>query len=65
MVKALKVFQLNTSLHPESWNAYDSEAEAYEGLGDKTNAITYYQKSLELNPKNTNAADHLKKLGAM
>jgi len=31
-------------------------------MGDKENAIKYYQKSLELNPKNDNAKDQLKKL---
>ena len=60
--EALEVFRLNTSLHPQSWNAYDSEAEAYEDLGDKANAIKYYQQSLALNPQNGNAAEHLKKL---
>lgn len=60
--EALEVFRLNTSLHPQSWNAYDSEAEAYEDLGDKANAIKYYQQSLALNPQNGNGAEHLKKL---
>jgi CubicO group peptidase (beta-lactamase class C family) len=62
---ALKIFQLNTQLHPDSWNVYDSEAEAYEDMGDKANAVKFYKRSLELNPKNTNADDHLKKLGAL
>lgn len=34
-------------------------------MGDKTNAVKFYKRSLELNPKNTNADDHLKKLGAL
>jgi cytochrome c-type biogenesis protein CcmH/NrfG len=49
-------------LHPESWNVYDSLAEAYMNSGEKTLAIQNYQKSLELNPKNNNAAAMLKKL---
>lgn len=60
--KALDIFKLNTALHPQSWNAYDSEAEGFEDTGDTGNAITYYKRSLELNPNNTNAVDHLKKL---
>ena len=60
--KALDIFKLNTALHPESWNVYDSEAEGFEDTGDAANAITYYKRSLELNPNNTNAVDHLKKL---
>lgn len=59
---ALEVFKLNTILHPESANVYDSEAEAYEDLGDRENAIKNYKRSLELNPMNTNAVAHLKKL---
>jgi CubicO group peptidase (beta-lactamase class C family) len=59
---ALEIFRLITSLHPDSWNAYDSEAEAYQDLGDKANAIKFYQRSLELNPQNANATEHLKKL---
>ena len=62
MREALEIFKLNTSLFPDGYNVYDSEAEAYEGLGDKANAIKFYRRSLELNPKNTNAVDHLKKL---
>jgi hypothetical protein len=61
--KALEVFKLNTLLHPESANVYDSEAEAYEAMGDTATAIKDYQRSLELNPGNKNAKEHLKKLG--
>jgi serine-type D-Ala-D-Ala carboxypeptidase/endopeptidase len=60
--KALEIFKLNTALHPQSWNAYDSEAEGFEDTGDAANAVAYYKRSLELNPNNTNAVDHLKKL---
>jgi serine-type D-Ala-D-Ala carboxypeptidase/endopeptidase len=60
--KALAIFKLNTTLHPQSWNAYDSEAEGFEDTGDTANAIACYKRSLELNPNNTNAVDHLKKL---
>jgi CubicO group peptidase (beta-lactamase class C family) len=59
---ALRIFQLNVMLHPDSWNAYDSLGEAYMNHGDKELAIQNYQKSLELNPKNTGAEKMLKKL---
>jgi CubicO group peptidase (beta-lactamase class C family) len=59
---ALEIFKLNTSFYPESYNVYDSEAEAYEAVGDKALAIKFYRRSLELNPKNANATEHLKKL---
>jgi D-alanyl-D-alanine-carboxypeptidase/D-alanyl-D-alanine-endopeptidase len=61
--EALEIFKLNTALHPDSWNDYDSEAEGYDNVGDTANAIKYYRRSLELNPNNTNAAEQLKKLG--
>jgi CubicO group peptidase (beta-lactamase class C family) len=59
---ALRIFQLNVMLHPDSWNAYDSLGEAYMNHGDKELAIQNYQRSLELNPKNTGAEKMLKKL---
>jgi CubicO group peptidase (beta-lactamase class C family) len=59
---AIGLFQLNVQLHPESWNAYDSLGEAYMNHGDRELAIQNYQKSLDLNPKNTGAERMLKKL---
>jgi tetratricopeptide (TPR) repeat protein len=60
--EALEILRLAAKLYPVSWNAYDSLAEAYEDLGDKELAIKNYRHSLDLNPKNTNAVEHLKKL---
>jgi tetratricopeptide (TPR) repeat protein len=60
--EAIEILKLNVSLYPESGNAYDSLAEAYETAGDKAQAIKNYKRSLELDPKNTNAVEHLKKL---
>lgn len=62
---ALSIFRLNTVLYPKSANVFDSMGEAYMKSGDKANAILNYRKSLDMNPKNTNAAETLKKLGAM
>ena len=61
---ALAVLKLVTTLHPESGNAYDSLAEAYEANEDKARAIDNYQRALKLDPRNDNAARHLKALGA-
>lgn len=60
---AIEVFRLNVSLYPQSGNTYDSLAEAYANAGDKTSAIKNYTRSLELDPKNDNAAAQLKRLG--
>jgi hypothetical protein len=61
---AIRVFQLNIEAYPNSANTYDSLGEAYMNAGDKAQAIAYYQKSLQLNPKNANGARMLEKLTA-
>lgn len=60
--EAIGVFRLNVELFPKSGNPYDSLGEAYKLNGDKALAIEHYKKSLELDPKNTIAAEMLKKL---
>ncbi len=60
--KAIKLFELNVKLFPKSSNAYDSLGEAYMKSKQKDLATKNYKKSLELNPKNDNAAKMLKKL---
>ena len=60
--EALVVFKLNVEAYPESFNPYDSLAEACRMNGDKEQAIVNYEKSLELNPENTNAVRQLKTL---
>src|SRR6185295_10042371 len=41
---------------------YDSLAEAYLNINERDLAIQNYKKSLELNPKNTNASDALERI---
>ena len=60
--EALEIFKLNVFLYPASANVYDSVAEAYEKNGDRELAVKNYKRSLELDPKNANAARQLKKL---
>jgi hypothetical protein len=60
---AIRIFQLNVDVFPQSANVYDSLAEAYMDAGNKPQAIAGYKKSLELNPKNANGVAMLKKLG--
>ena len=60
--EAIEIFKLNVEAYPEAYNTYDSLGEAYMKNGDKELAIKNYKKSLELNPKNTNAVNMLKKL---
>lgn len=59
---AITVFQRNVQEFPQSSNVYDSLGEAYAKVGEKELAITNYEKSLQLDPKNKNAVERLKKL---
>ena len=59
---ALKIFALNIEAFPGSWNVYDSYAEALMKKGEYAAAIEYYQKSLEINPENTNAKKMIEKI---
>jgi len=56
---AVAMFKFGTSLYPDSFNLFDSLGEAQENRNDTAAAIASYRRSLELNPKNTNAASHL------
>jgi CubicO group peptidase (beta-lactamase class C family) len=58
----IAVFRRNAQEFPKSSNVYDSLGEAYMKAGQKRLAVENYQKSLDLNPKNGNAAEMLKKL---
>lgn len=58
--EAVAVLKLNVEAFPKSSNAYDSLGEAYMLKGDRELAIRNYEKSLELDPNNTNAVEQLK-----
>jgi CubicO group peptidase (beta-lactamase class C family) len=60
--ESVAVFTLNAELYPQSFNVYDSLADAYAESGDRELAIKNYRRSLELNPQNKNAIQMLKKL---
>jgi len=59
---AIEVFRQNTIDFPDSYNVWDSFAEANMNKGNKELAIKYYRKTLELNPGSENAKAQLKKL---
>jgi tetratricopeptide (TPR) repeat protein len=60
--EAIELFKLNVLAYPKSANTYDSLAEAYMLSGKRKLAIRNYEKSLELNPDNSNAVEKLKQL---
>lgn len=51
---AVAVFELNVTQFPDASNPYDSLGEAYLAAGDTVRAIENYEKSIELDPGNTN-----------
>jgi CubicO group peptidase (beta-lactamase class C family) len=59
---AIEILRLNVEAFPSSWNVYDGLGEAFMKNGNKELAIENYKRSLELNPKNSNAEEMLKKL---
>ncbi len=61
---AIEIFKLNAERYPQSFNVYDSLGEAYMIDGDIESAIENYERSLELNPDNVNAAQKLEELRA-
>jgi|GEM_PF-2291704 len=62
VAEAVEIFKLNAEAYPHSSNVHDSLGEAYAAAGLKALAVSSYQRSLELNPQNTNAVEMLKKL---
>ena len=65
VVLARDLFKINTELYPESFNVYDSYAEACMLLDQYDLAVENYTKSLELNPKNQNAVEMIEKMQEM
>ena len=59
---AVEIFELNVEMYPQGFNTYDSLGEAYLAAGERELAIKNYRKSLELNPRNTNATAALKRI---
>lgn len=60
--QAAQVFELNTEVFPEASNTWDSLGEALMMLGKDAKAISSYEKSLELNPDNTNAEEMIARI---
>jgi hypothetical protein len=62
---AIVLLQIITALFPDSWNAYDSLGEAYLKAHRVESAKHSYEKSLELNPDNSNAANALEHIESL
>jgi len=62
LAAATRVFELNAESYPNSWNVWDSLAEAHMNAGDDAKAIELYEKSLSINPANANATQMIAKI---
>jgi tetratricopeptide (TPR) repeat protein len=60
--EALSLFQLNIEAYPESFNVYDSYAEALMADQQYELAVQNYTRSVELNPENDNGREKLAQL---
>ena len=60
--EAIAIFEKNVKAHPQSWNTYDSLAEAQGGKGDKKKAIENYTKAWNMT---TDAAQKTRIAGAI
>jgi glyoxylase-like metal-dependent hydrolase (beta-lactamase superfamily II) len=60
--QAADVFRLNAELFSQSWNAHDSLAEGLLRAGDREGALASYERSLQLNPENTNGKQMLEQI---
>jgi len=61
---AIRLLKLNLDQYPQSSRSYDALGEAYQKAGKKDEAIQASRKALELDPRNHNAEERLKELGA-
>lgn len=59
---ALEIFKINAELYPNSSNVFDSLGEVYYLKKDTITAISYFKKSLSINPENRSSKRFIKKL---
>jgi tetratricopeptide (TPR) repeat protein len=62
---AIEIFKLSTREFPNHANAFDSLAEAYYLKGDLERALSNYQISVKLNPKNELGVRQISKIKAL
>lgn len=62
--EAMEVFRLGVFAYPQSAPLFESMGDMYKDGGDKQRAITYYRRSLELDPDNPHLIASIEKLKA-
>lgn len=58
----LEIFKINAKLYPNNSTVFNSLGEAYFLQKDTVNALLNFEKSISINPENTNSKRFLKKL---
>ena len=61
---AIRYYQAAAQLNPQMWQAYQGMGNCYYAKGDKASALTNYQKSLAINPNNTQLSPFVQSLQA-
>lgn len=61
---AVELFRLATTIEPAYGNAFDSEGEAWEALGETGHAIAAYEKAVAVDKSQANAMARIKALRA-
>ena len=59
---AVEVFRANVGFYPGSWNVHDSLGEALLRAGDRDGAVASYERSVEINPENSNGVQVLERI---
>jgi len=60
--EAIRLFEFNTELFPDSWNTWDSLGEGLMTAGRYDEAIARYERSLQVNPSNENGVRMLERI---
>ncbi len=60
--EAIAIFKLNVEVYPDEYDTYDSLGEGYMAAGEMERSIANYERSLKLNPDNTNAVAMLARI---
>ena len=62
---AIRLFEINVELFPQSGNGHDSLGEALAASGDVESALASYRRSLELNPESESGLTQVDRLQAI
>lgn len=62
---AVRIFEMNKSEFPDSWNVYDSLGDGYFARQEYMKSKENYQRSLELNPNNIHALEKIAEIEGM